>query len=102
VDKEFLSKCKNGLLLINTSRGELINEQDLLDYLDSNKQSKYFTDVLSSETENPIENKILRRSLHDESILISPHMGGMTVDAQRIAYGHAVNLLKEYIKNHLN
>ena len=33
INKDFLSYCKNGLLIVNTSRGEIVNESDLLSYL---------------------------------------------------------------------
>lgn len=101
INKDFLSYCKNGLLIVNTSRGEIVNESDLLSYLNKNNKSKYFTDVLSSETKGLSKNKLLEKSLKDDSILITPHMGGMTIDAQKIAYAHAVKLLKDYISKKL-
>ena len=42
INKDFLSYCKNGLLIVNTSRGEIVNESDLLSYLNKNNKSKYF------------------------------------------------------------
>ena len=98
INKDFLSNCKNGLLIVNTSRGEIVNESDLLSYLNKNNKSKYFTDVLSSETKGLSNNKLLEKSLKDDSIVITPHMGGMTIDAQKIAYAHAVRLLKDYVR----
>jgi len=38
VNKEFLSKCKKDAYLINTARGDLVKDDDLIAHLESNKQ----------------------------------------------------------------
>ena len=38
-------------------------------------------------------------SKSSNQVLLTPHIGGMTIDAQEIAYGHAVKLLEEFLKN---
>lgn len=49
VNKEFLEKMKPNGVLINTARGEAINEDDLLAHLESNPNFWYGTDVLKGE-----------------------------------------------------
>lgn len=49
VNKEFLSKMKPNAVLINTARGDLINEEDLLNHLEENKDFWYATDVFQNE-----------------------------------------------------
>jgi len=49
VDAEFLRKMKTNGVLINTARGELINEDDLINHLESNQDFWYGTDVLKGE-----------------------------------------------------
>lgn len=52
INSKLLSYAKDNLLLINTSRGELINEGDLIKFLNKNKKAKYATDVLNNEIKN--------------------------------------------------
>jgi D-3-phosphoglycerate dehydrogenase / 2-oxoglutarate reductase len=49
VNKNFLSKMKPDGVLINTSRGAAVNEDDLLAHLDANKNFWFGTDVLEGE-----------------------------------------------------
>jgi D-3-phosphoglycerate dehydrogenase / 2-oxoglutarate reductase len=49
VNSEFLSKMKSDAVLINTARGELVNENDLHSHLEANENFWYGTDVLQGE-----------------------------------------------------
>ena len=49
INKEILRDINSKKIIINTSRGELINEKDLINFLKKNKKSIYFTDVFSNE-----------------------------------------------------
>jgi len=91
INKKKLSKVKKNLLLINTSRGEIINENNLLNFLKINKKSKYATDVLNKEILGIKNNKILKFSKKTNRILITPHIGGMTEEAQEIAYHYSAD-----------
>ncbi len=96
INHSFLKNCKTSLILINTSRGEIINEEDLLLFLKNNKSSKYATDVLSSEINGTANNLIKKYSNNNPNqAIITPHIGGMTKEAQNMAFGHAAYLLKD-------
>jgi lactate dehydrogenase-like 2-hydroxyacid dehydrogenase len=97
VDKKWFHVVKNNVLIINTSRGEIINEDHLLKFLSKNSNARYSTDVLSNETTNKEKNKLRKFSLSSEQILITPHIGGMTKEAQEIAYNHSAEMLKNYL-----
>ena len=100
INIEFLNKCKKSILIVNTSRGEIINEVDLTHFLSQNKSAKYATDVLSGEINGICNNPI--KKYFDENpaqVIITPHIGGMTKEAQNMAFGHAANLLKETLLN---
>ncbi len=102
IDKHILSTAKKNLLLVNTARGEIVNESDLVKFLKFNPHAFYATDVLSNETKNKNQNVVLkfaktRQGIHQTTI--TPHIGGMTSEAQKIAYNQAVFLLSKEIKN---
>lgn len=99
INKKFLSLCKESALIVNTSRGEIIEERDLIDFLSNNISSSYATDVLASEIEG-INNNILKKysDKNPKKIIITPHIGGMTREAQNTAFSHAANLLSDYLQ----
>ena len=98
INKYLLKHAKKDLILINTSRGELVNEVDLLKFLRKNKNAKYGTDVLSNEIKDKKKNKILKFFKNNNQVLITPHIGGMTREAQEIAYGRVVDKTILYLK----
>jgi D-3-phosphoglycerate dehydrogenase len=89
---------KKEVIIINTSRGEIVNEIALLNFLKKNLKAKYFADVLNDEI-NYKKNKLIKYSKTSDQVVITPHIGGMTVEGQNIAYNHALNLLIKYNKN---
>ncbi|HIE18779.1 TPA: 3-phosphoglycerate dehydrogenase, partial [Candidatus Bathyarchaeota archaeon] len=79
IDAEEISKMKDGAFLINTSRGEIINEKALLDALRSGKLGGAALDVYAAE---PPENLEL---IKQPNVICTPHIGAQTVEAQREA-----------------
>ncbi len=99
INSEFLAYCKDSVLIINTSRGEVVNENHLINFLKKNKSAKYATDVLSNEVNDISKNPIMRyHKDHKNQITITPHIGGMTKEAQNLAFDHAAKLLKASIE----
>jgi len=98
VNKILFNYMKPNVLLINTSRGEILDEEDLLEFLKNNNKAKIATDVLSDEINNRNKNPILEYARKSDQVIITPHIGGMTIEAQEIAYNHAANLLLFYFK----
>lgn len=84
INKQFLSNFKKNIYLINTSRGEVTNETDIHDLLLSGKLKGYATDVLQTEYVN--YDSILNSNKISDKIIITPHIGGVTIDAQEKAY----------------
>lgn len=98
IDKKKLRIAKKNLIIINTSRGEVVNEVDIINFLKKNKSAKYSTDVVKNEIKGKWESKILKEFLKgNKNILITPHIGGMTDDAQFLAYHAAANDLIKII-----
>jgi D-3-phosphoglycerate dehydrogenase len=97
INKNCLLKMKSNVLIINTSRGDIIDEQDLIEFLVNNKKAKYATDVLANEViDKKIDNPIINFAKKNNQVIITPHIAGMTVEGQMLAYNHAANILKKY------
>lgn len=94
LNKKNFKYLKKDVLLINTSRGEIVNEFDLVSFLKKNKSAKYYTDVISNEIRNRLNSPIyLFAKNNSKQVFITPHIGGMTKEAQELAYMRAANLL---------
>ena len=73
--KNNIEKMKDGVIIINTARGGLILENDLIYSLKNNKVRFACLDVFEEE---PIKNAEL---LNLENVIITPHIGGVTYDS---------------------
>lgn len=99
INEALLAKMKSSVLIVNTSRGDVVNESNLVDFLEKNPEAGYATDVLAREITNKEDSAVLEYAMKSDQVLITPHIGGMTVEGQYIAYNRAVSLLREYFSN---
>lgn len=76
IDTDQFEKMKEGVYIVNTARGGVINEVSLLDFIESGKVAGAALDVFENE---PTPELIL---LMNPSLSLSPHIGGNTIDAQ--------------------
>jgi len=76
IDTNQFELMKEGVYIVNTSRGGVINEVTLLDYIDYGKVAGAALDVFESE---PSPELIL---LMNPNLSLTPHLGGNTIDAQ--------------------
>jgi D-3-phosphoglycerate dehydrogenase len=67
---------KNGVILINSARGGVINEEDLLEGLNSGKISHACLDVFENEPRPSVA------ILKHPKISLTPHIGAATNEAQ--------------------
>jgi len=92
INKDSLLKMKKTALLINTSRGPLIVDEDLAEALNKGIIAGGAVDVLSVEPPqkvNPL--------FHAKNILITPHIAWATKEARERLLGIAVDNLKNFI-----
>lgn len=82
VDRAFLDAMRPGALLVNTSRGELVDESAVGDALDRGQLSAYATDVLCGERAGGnADHPLVHRAALDERVLLTPHLGGCTAES---------------------
>lgn len=97
-NRETLALAKPGLLLVNTSRGAVVDESALLEGLNSGKVAAAALDVLKLEPPfdaEPTEHKFSNPLVQHPHVLATPHMAASTVEAQqRIATDIADQLRK--------
>ncbi|MDO4459938.1 MAG: D-2-hydroxyacid dehydrogenase [Clostridia bacterium] len=89
VNRDLLSKMKNTAFLINTSRGGIINEQDLADALNNGVIGGAGLDVLTKEP--PEDDCPL---IHAKNIVLTPHIGWASRDARSRLVGIVADNLK--------
>lgn len=82
IDKNLLSVMKQDSILINTSRGEIINEIDLIAFLNKRKDVSFSADVIVGEvTDEHLSNPLV--DLHKTGrINLTPHIAGATIGSQ--------------------
>lgn len=79
IDKEMLSRMKNNAFLINTSRGEVIDEEALVDCLKNKRIGGAALDVY--EVEPPTNKELLKL----DNIVCTPHIAAQTKEGQELA-----------------
>ncbi len=92
INKDNIAKMKDGVIIINDSRGPLVNEQDMYDALESGKVAFFACDVVSSE---PIkaDNVLLKA----KNCYITPHIAWAPKESRQRLMDIAVANLKAYV-----
>lgn len=91
INKENIALMKSSAILINTSRGGLINEADLADALNAGKLAGAGLDVLSTEPpakENPL--------LTAKNCIVTPHIAWAGVEARKALLKGTIENIKAY------
>lgn len=86
------SKMKDGVFIINTSRGGVVSEEALLAALDSGKVAAAALDVFEEE---PTKNE--RIYTHDK-ISLTPHIGASTIEAQERIGEEVVQIILKHFE----
>ncbi len=95
INNEIINKMKPGMFIINTSRGDIVDEYAIMAGLESGQINGYATDVLSDELEDSRQSPLIPACDY-YNIIITPHIGGMTKEAQEMVYCHMANKLKQF------
>ena len=96
INKKLIKIINPGAILINTSRGGLLDEEALLDALESNNIAGAGLDVLDGEpyiSDHPL----VQYSKNHSNLIITPHCGGYSPDAIRIVSQRALEKVINYL-----
>lgn len=93
VNKNFFNVLADDVVIVNTSRGEIVNHSDLFVFLDNHPNAKYCTDVLPEEGNSAKREWFLKEFAKRSNIIVTQHIGGMSSGARKTAFGLACNLL---------
>lgn len=99
---DLFSKFKPGSYFINTSRGELVDEEAMIKSLESGILAGAAIDVLDEEyrmssEELLKEHPLLKYAKNHDNLLITPHIGGSTLDAWRLTEEYTIRKILEYL-----
>lgn len=93
--KETMKKMKKGSYLINTSRGEVIDEASLLELLEEKHIAGAALDVFESE---PPVSEIERKLINKENVVCTPHIGAQTYEAMELEAKEVIEIIEEFFK----
>jgi lactate dehydrogenase-like 2-hydroxyacid dehydrogenase len=91
INYDLLKLSNKDLYLINTSRGEIVNEFDIVRALEEKILTGYGADVLENEFDDIKNSPIIKAMNLGQNVIITPHVGGMTTEGQTLAYTYAIN-----------
>jgi len=94
INKNNIAKMKDGVIIINTSRGPLVVEEDLAQALNSGKVYAAGLDVVSTEpikADNPL--------LKAKNCIITPHIAWAPIESRSRLMNIAVDNLDKFLKN---
>lgn len=87
INAESLMNMKNGVTILNMSRAGLVNVNDIKEAVKEGKVRKYVVDFPTEEV------------LNCDNIIVIPHLGASTEEAEDNCAVMAANSLKEYLEN---
>jgi len=87
VNKESMAKMRKGVRIINAARAELVNDDDMIEALESGQVSCYVTDFPNAKTAGA------------KGVIAIPHLGASTPESEDNCVSMAADQIVEYIEN---
>jgi len=107
IDEKALEKCKKGVVILNTSRGALVDAEALLNAIKSRKVGAACLDVYEEESDiffedfsgHIIEDDILARLISMPNVIVSSHQAFLTEEALSNIAETTVNNILDFFNN---
>ncbi len=97
INDKAISMMEKSPYIVNTSRGEIVNELSISNGIKESNLSGYGTDVLVDEfSESTKSNQIVNLAKEGYNVVITPHIGGMSIEGQKKAYLYAAKKFKNF------
>ncbi|MES2559708.1 MAG: NAD(P)-dependent oxidoreductase [Bacteroidota bacterium] len=84
IDDNWIRQCSKDIVLLNLSRGKVVDMQAAVKYLETGKLKAAAFDVLENEklhTLNAGEERVFDYLIKSDKVVLSPHVGGWTVES---------------------
>lgn len=86
ISKESMKSFKDGGVVLNFARGGIVDNEEIIDMLDSGKVSTYVTDFPTA------------KQINNSKCICLPHLGASTAEAEENCATMAVSQMKDYLK----
>ena len=99
-DAAALRAMKRGAILLNTSRGLIVDEAALLAALEDGHLGGAGLDVIDGEWNPTLQNHpLIQYSNRRDNLVITPHIGGVTIESQSSSFLHTAAKLQDFISH---
>lgn len=100
IDRAAFKKMKDGVVIINTARGAIVDEEALHEALESGKVGGAGLDVINGEWMEDIrQHPLIQYAGTHQNLLISPHVGGTCYEAQYTTAENVLRKVDDYFRN---
>ena len=102
VDEPFLERCKEGVIIVNTSRGQIIETRSLLKAIRTGRVKGACLDVFENEdpgTYDEEEKQLYAELFNSACIICTPHIAGLTIESEDKIAKVLLSKIARYIIN---
>jgi D-3-phosphoglycerate dehydrogenase len=97
ISSDLIKICRRGSIIVNTSRGEVVDEDAICDAVELG-QIYYCADVVKDEQNmNRFFQSRLYRLLMEGKVCITPHIAGATVESQQKAFDAIMLIIQSHL-----
>lgn len=95
---KFFAHLKDDVVIVNTARGEIIDQNICFEFLREHPNAFYLTDVIADEHSEKARNAFAEFYKEHGNLIVTQHIGGMSTGARKLAFGKAAEKLLDELK----